>query len=139
MKGELKKNICNLSNNTILSKVEDLPAFRAAHIGDALGYACCFWTTHLARITGSNLGVEEVQKEIDGFFTTCFLSWIEVLSLLGKLDIGVYALNDIEQWYLKVSCMWRICSENLSSCSCRQEIPASGPRMASAFSWNILT
>jgi len=105
MKRGLKKNICDLANSTPLSEVEDLPSRRVAHIGDALGYACHFWTTHLARTAGSGLGVEEVQNEIDEFFTTCSLFWIEALSLMGKLDVGVYALNDIEQWYMKVSCV----------------------------------
>ena len=48
---------------------------------------------------------EEVQKEIDGFFTNHFLFWIEVLSLMGNPDIGVYALNDIQKWYMLVSCV----------------------------------
>ena len=101
MSGKLKKNICNLDYFT-LSQVKDLPTCRATHIGDALGYACRFWTTHLARTADSNLGVEEVQKEIDEFFTTYLLYWIEALSLMGILDVGAYALNDIEQWYTKV-------------------------------------
>ena len=105
MKGGLKRNICNLGNYTPLSEVEDLPARRAVYIGDALGYACCFWTAHLARTAGSSFNVEDVQKEIDGFFTTYFLFWIEVLSLMGNLDIGIYALNDIQQWYMLVSCV----------------------------------
>jgi len=105
MKGELKKNICNLDNYTPLSKVEDLPARRAAYIGDALEYACRFWTTHLIKTIGGILIIEEVQKEIDEFFTTCLLFWVEVLSLMGNLDIGVYALNDIQQWYMLVSCI----------------------------------
>ena len=105
MKGGLRKNICNLDNSTPFSQVEDLPARRAAYIGDTLGYACCFWTTHLARSTGSSLGIEEVQKEINEFFMTCLLFWIEVLSLMGNLGTGVSALNDIQQWYTLVSCV----------------------------------
>jgi len=105
MKGGLKRNICNLDNYTPLSKVEDLPTLRAVHIGDALWYACQFWTTHLVRTTGGSPGVKEVQKEIDEFFTTNLLFWIEVLSLMGHLNIGVHALNDIEEWYMKVSCI----------------------------------
>jgi len=108
MKGGLKKNICNLDNHTPLSKIEDLPAQRATYIGDALGYACCFWTNHLVKVSSSGPGVEEVQKGINEFFTTCLLFWIEVLSLMGKLDMGVYALNNIEQWYMLVSHMQRI-------------------------------
>jgi len=139
MKKGLKKNVCNLAGSTPLSEVEDLPACRAAHIGDALGYACCFWTTHLARTASSSLGVEEVQKEIDEFFTTHLLFWMEALSLMGNLDVGVYALNDIEQWYIKVSCVWRVYSGSLCLCSFRQELPASGQMTASVFSWNTLT
>jgi len=108
MKEGLKKNLCNLVYCTPLSEVEDLPTCRSTHIGDALGYACHFWTTHLARTAGSGPGVEEVQKEIDGFFTTNLLFWIEALSLMGILDVGIYALNDIEQWYMKVSCTLRV-------------------------------
>jgi len=103
MKEGLKKNICNLDNHTPLSSVGDLSACRAAYIGDALKYACCFWTAHLTRTTGNSLEVEEVVKDINEFFTTSLLFWIEVLILVGKLDIALYALNDIQQWYMKVS------------------------------------
>jgi len=81
MKGRLKKDICNLGKYTFLSEV------------------------HLTRVPSSNPNFEEVQKEIDGFFTNNFLFWVEVLSLMGNLEIGVYALNDIQQWYLLVSCI----------------------------------
>ena len=119
MKRGLKKNICNLDNHIPLSNIKDLPARRAANIGDALKYACCFWTTHLARITGSSPGTEEIQNGIDEFFTICLLYWFEVLSLLGKLDVGVHALKDIEQWYSLVSCVYKIYSGNLCLCSFR--------------------
>ena len=103
MKKMLKKNICNLDDHELLSNVEDLPELRAAYIGDALGYACCFWANHLIGIPESSPDVEEVQKAIDEFFTKYLLFWIEVLSLMGNLDVCVYALNNIQQWYTKVS------------------------------------
>ena len=117
MKERLKKNICNLDNYAPLYEVEDLPDRRAAYIGDALWYACRFWTTHLARTDACSLDVEEMQKEINEFFTTSLLFWIEVLSLMGNLDVGVYALNDVERWYMLVSCKWRTYSGYLCSCS----------------------
>ena len=134
MKGGLRRDICELGWYTLLSEVKDLPIHRATHIGDALGYACCFWTMHLARTACSSLDIEVVQKEIDEFFTTHLLFWIEALSLMGKLDVGVYALNNIEQWYITVSCVWRVYSGNLRSCSFRQEHPASRQMTASVFS-----
>ena len=101
----LKKNICRLDDHAILSDVEDLIGCRKEYIGDALKYACCFWTKHLMNTLGSGPGINKVQKAIDHFFTTCLLFWIEVLSLVGKLDIGVHALNDVQQWYTMVSCV----------------------------------
>ena len=108
MKGGLMRNICKLDNWIPLSKVVGLPSRRAAHIGDALGYACRYWSTHLASTAGSNLDVREVWKAIDDFFTTQFLFWVEVLSLTGCLEVGVHALNDIQEWYASVSCAWGV-------------------------------
>ena len=103
MRNKLKKNLYRLDDYTTLSEVKDIPSCQKEHIGDALEYACCFWTTHLLGIPGSGPGVEEVQQSIDKFFPTCLLSWIEALILMGKLEIGVHALNEIQQWYTLVS------------------------------------
>jgi WD40 repeat protein len=103
MKGRLKKNICNLDSHAVLSEVEDLFTRWKDHIGDALEYACCFWTKHLLETPSSGSHVDEVRKAIDGFFTTCLPYWIEVLALVGSLGLGVYAINDVEQWYTSVS------------------------------------
>ena len=89
----------------MLFRSKDLPARRKTFIGDALEYACRFWTKHLARIPGNGPHVKQVQEEIDEFFTKRLLFWIEVLSLTRNLNVGVYALDDIDQWYLSVSCM----------------------------------
>ncbi|KAF9643975.1 WD40 repeat-like protein [Thelephora ganbajun] len=114
MKERLKGSICNLDDNVVLSKIEDLPGQRTAYIGDALKYACYFWARHLAKIPSSGYGVEEVYEAIDKFFETNFLFWIEVLILIGNLNIGIYALNDIEQWYMLtgVPCKWTSDSKN---------------------------
>jgi len=105
----VEKNICRLDDHAVLSEVKDLAGLKRDHIGDTLGYACCFWTKHLLGIPSSGPSVKEVQEAIDKFFTTCLLFWIEVLSLMGKLDTGVYALNDIQQWYILVSCVLSNC------------------------------
>jgi len=103
MRERLKRNICNLDDYVVLSEVKDLSTCKKDHIGDALEYACHFWTKHLVEIPGNSPFVEEVQREIDQFFTTYLLHWIEVLVLTRNLDTGVYAINDIEKWYTLVS------------------------------------
>jgi hypothetical protein len=109
MKQGLKRNICNLEDYTTLDELEDLLTQRMVYIGEALEYACCFWTKHLLKTPSSGNSVEKVQKAIDNFFTTHLLCWIEVLVLMRSLGIGVHALNDIREWYTLVSCMWGIC------------------------------
>ena len=138
MRERLKKNICQLDDYTILNEVEDLPVHQKDYIGDALEYACHFWTKHLLEVPSNSSHVKEVQEEIDKFFTTCFLYWIEVLSLTGNLNVGVYALKNIQQWYMVVSCVG-YSLENLYSHFFRQELPASGSMTASISSWNTLT
>jgi len=103
MKERLKRNICNLDDHVVLSKVKDLPTQRTIHIRGSLEYACCFWTKHLTKVSSGNNRAEEAYKAINEFFETSFLFWIEVLILLGRLNIGVYALNDIQQWCKVVS------------------------------------
>ena len=78
---------------------------KVENIGDALEYACRFWTKHLVKVSSSSPSVEEVSKAIDKFFMSHFLFWIEALGVMGNLNIGVYALNDIQQWCTLVSYM----------------------------------
>ena len=109
-------------------------SIKTADIGDALEYACQFWTNHLVRVPISGPGIEEVYNAINKFFATSFLFWIEALSLMGNLNVGVYALKDMQQWYMLVSYVLRICLGNTSSCLFREEFPASGQMTASIFS-----
>jgi len=106
---KLKRNICKLDGHAVLSEVRDLSSHQKAHIGDALEYACKFWTKHLLEIPSSSPHVEEVQKAVDKFFMVDFLHWIEVLVLTENLGVGVYAMNDTEQWYNLVSSVQVAC------------------------------
>ena len=100
---KLGRNICHLDDYAILSEVEDLATHQKDHIGDALGYACQFWTKHLLGVPSSSTYIQELERGIDKFFKVQFLHWIEVLALLKRLDTGVYAMNDVKQWYIQVS------------------------------------
>jgi len=84
MKGRLRRNICNLDNYVVLSKVKDISAHREKYIGDALEYACMFWARHLVE-TPSGSDDAEVHRAIEDFFTTQLLFWIEVLIVRNLL------------------------------------------------------
>ena len=105
----LKKNICDLDDYTILSEVKNISTYKKDKIGGALEYASHFWTKHLLGIPSSGPHVKEVQEAINKFFVTNFLFRVETLSLMGNLDTGIYALNDIQEWYLLVSCLCYLC------------------------------
>jgi len=103
MEERLRWNICNLDDNALLSNVKDLSTRRKEHIGDALEYACQFWTRHLMKSPSSGADAGRVQEAIDKFFTTHLLFWIEVLCIMGNLSVGVHSINDIQEWYILVS------------------------------------
>jgi len=115
MEERLKRDICNLDEYAELSDVDDLSACRKEHIGEALEYACQFWTRHLAKSPSSGPDAEKVHEAIDRFFTTHLLFWIEVLTIMGNLDASVYSINDIQQWYTLVSYEYATCQNIYSS------------------------
>ena len=104
MKEKLKKNICNLDIHILLSEVGDISTHRKEYIGTALEYACQFWTKHLVEVPSTGHNVEGVCNAVDEFFTKHLLFWIEVLIIMGDLDVSIYAINDIREWYTSVSC-----------------------------------
>ena len=99
---KLRRNICDL-NGGPLDKVDDLSNRRKEHMGDALEYACQFWTKHLMKSPCNGPNAEKVQEEIEKFFTIHLLYWIEALVVMKDLDTSVHSLNDIKQWYTLVS------------------------------------
>ena len=102
---ERLKNICNLDDYTVPREIKDFDTCKKACIGNALEYACQFWTRHLLEIPSSSPDIEEVQRKIEKFFRVHLLHWIEVLALTGHLSVGVYAMNDVEEWCNMVSSM----------------------------------
>ena len=105
MEEKLKRNICSLGDYAVLSEVKALATYKKDYIGGGLEYACKYWTKHLLGIPNSGLHTKEVEKAIAKFFTVHLLHWIEVLVITGNLGIGIYAMNDIEEWYNLVSSM----------------------------------
>ena len=109
MEGRLKRNICGLDDYPDLTSGNDPSALRKEHIGDALEYACQFWTKHLVQSPSSGPDVGKVQQAIEKFFTKHLLFWIEVLVIMENLDICVHSIDDIQQWYILVSARYTVC------------------------------
>jgi hypothetical protein len=81
----LKRNICSLDDYTNLSEVDNLSAYRKEHIGEALEYACQFWTKHLILSPSSGSDAEKVHEAINKFFTTHLLFVIAFSTLSFNL------------------------------------------------------
>ena len=94
MKKRLMRNTCNPDNYSILSSVKDLPTRQKMYMGRP---------RHLMKTPSSGPNVEEVQKMINESLTMHLLYWIEILVITGNLDVGVCALNDVQQSYISVS------------------------------------
>ena len=137
MKERLRKNICNLDGCPTLREVKDLPVRKETYIGNALEYACRFWTKHLVEIGGKGPHLKRVRKLVDRFFTKHLLFWIEVLSLTGNLNSGVYALHDVNLWYLSVSDVGAY--RNVHSRAYRQGSRANGQTRANVSSCQTST
>ena len=138
MEERLKKNICNLDDYAVLSEVKIPSTHKKAHIGEALEYACKFWTKHLLEVPSSSPHTEEVQKAIEKFFKVHLLHWVEVLAITGSLGVGVHAMNDVQQWCNLVSGM-QFVYKDLCLWFSRQGLSQSGQMMANIFCWRTLT
>jgi len=62
-------------------------------ISIALAYACMFWASHI----GTNEDIESLSTELEHFLTHQVLRWLEVLSLLRRLDVGVEVLGRMKE------------------------------------------
>ncbi|ETS76354.1 hypothetical protein PFICI_11741 [Pestalotiopsis fici W106-1] len=84
MKFHLKRNICNLNHPGV--RARDVPkATVSDSIPHEIQYACRYWLHHLQRI-GFDANVND---QLEKFFTTDFLYWLECLSLLHRLPDSV--------------------------------------------------
>src|SRR5258706_13840075 len=99
----LRFNICKLEDSRLANEdVKDLPSRIKENISDALQYSSLHWSNHLCFTpdTGDRCVWEGLKKFFEG---PCPLYWIEVLSIMGMLRIGVPNLRKLTSTMVKVS------------------------------------
>jgi hypothetical protein len=100
MQKDLKFNICDLPTSHLRNiDIEDLEERRQKYIRPHLAYSCRFWANHLATVGYS----PEIGQIAGKFILDYFLSWLEVLSLLGTVSSAVQALSTLIEWSDDVS------------------------------------
>jgi hypothetical protein len=100
---QLRFNICNLEDSRLANDdVKDLPLRIKENISDALQYSSLYWSNHLCVTPDS--GDRRVGESLRKFFEGPYeLFWIEVLSIMGMLRIGVPSLRKVTSTLVKVS------------------------------------
>jgi WD40 repeat protein len=104
MNQTLKRNICELPRYAMNDDIQDLPERHEKYIGASLMYACQFWANHLRLSnTAYDDSCAEIVQSVNRFFEESLLSWLEVLSIGGKLRVAIYALHNVRTWLIGVS------------------------------------
>ena len=101
MTAQLRFNICNLEDSRLANaNIQDLSSRVKQNISDALQYSCLHWLDHLC-FPPANRGqcVLALGRFFEGLYP---LFWIEVLSIMGMVPIGVPGLRKLVSW-VKVS------------------------------------
>ena len=97
MTTQLRFNICNLEDSRLANAdIEDLPSRVKHNISDALQYSCLNWLNHLC-FPPADRG--QCVLALGRFFGGSHpLFWIEVLSIMGMVPIGVPGLRKLLSW-----------------------------------------
>ena len=100
---QLRFNICGLEDSRLANAdVKDLASRIKENISDALQYSSLYWSNHLCFTPDTGEG--RVRDKLGKFFEGPYaLFWIEVLSIMGMLRIGVPSLRELTSKLVKVS------------------------------------
>ena len=98
MVSKLRFNICRLEDSRLANAdVKDLPSRIREHISDSLQYSSLYWSNHLCFTPDQN--DRRVWESLKEFFEgLCPLFWIEVLSLMGMVPMGVLIIRKVTSW-----------------------------------------
>ena len=100
---QLRFNICGLEDSRLANAdVKDLASRIKENISDALQYSSLYWSNHLCFTP--DIGKGRVWDKLRNFFEGPYaLFWVEVLSIMGMLRIGVPSLRELISKLDKVS------------------------------------
>ena len=99
MKKCLKFNICELETSYLPNKdVKDLSRRIMRNIGHPLIYSCRFWAAHIRDTPTEPTENVDLIADISDFFQSCFLYWLEVMSLTEEIVAANIALLGVAGW-----------------------------------------
>jgi len=97
---QLRFNICKLEDSRLANgNIKDLQSRVNQNISDPLQYSCLHWLSHLCHPPENRDPRMSVLGSLKTFFEGLYpLFWIEVLSILGMVPIGVPSLRRVLSW-----------------------------------------
>ena len=100
MTTQLRFNICKLDDSRLANAdVIDLPSRVEQNISDSLQYSCLHWLDHLCLPLANRDQRILVLGRLREFFEGLYpLFWVEVLSVMGMVPIGVPSLRKLLFW-----------------------------------------
>ena len=99
---QLRFNICGLEDSRLANAdMKGLASRIKENISEALQYSCLYWSNHLCFTpdTGEGRVWDKLRKFFEGPYA---LFWVEVLSIMGMLQIGVPSLRELISKLVKV-------------------------------------
>src|SRR5258706_5088605 len=100
MTTQLHSNICKLGDSRLANAdIRDLPSRVEQNISDTLRYSCLHWLDHLGSPPTNRDQRMLVLGSLKEFFEGLYpLFWVEVLSIMGLVPIGVPSLRRLLSW-----------------------------------------
>jgi len=101
---QLRFNICKLEDSRLANAdIKDLPSRMKHNVSDPLQYSCLHWLSHLCLPPDTRdqrmLVIGNLKEFFEGLYP---LFWVEVLSIMEMVPIGVPSLRTLRSW-VKVS------------------------------------
>ncbi len=97
---QLRFNICKLEDSRLANAdIKDLPSRVKQNVSDTLQYSCLHWSNHLYVPPDDRDQRELVVGSLTKFFEGLYpLFWVEVLSIMEMVPIGVPSLQKLLSW-----------------------------------------
>lgn len=95
----LRRNVCEIDRLRLNPEVRDLAERTKRHIGGAVEYACLHWVDYLVYVSSAESVLEEeLVDSLQLFVKAKLLCWMEVLSLIGRMNIAEASLAKTITW-----------------------------------------
>ncbi|KAG8923155.1 hypothetical protein FRC02_011329 [Tulasnella sp. 418] len=93
----LRRNMCQVRDEFVMNDdISDLDTRLEHKAARHVLYACKFWAVHLKNADPANT---ELRNAVQLFASTKLLNWLEILSLLKRIDVAIASLEAASDWY----------------------------------------